>query len=127
QHVKNGLATTANVVGNKAAVATGNAYNDGVTLAGQKKYAEAAVQFEKARAEEVRLLDKMDPLAQRGYLDKFQRINGFLAAAYFETKQFEKIYDVIESNRTYSLLNDKRSVKKQLSLKELQAILGEKE
>src|SRR5690606_36076750 len=26
QHVKNGLATTANVVGNKAAVATGNAY-----------------------------------------------------------------------------------------------------
>lgn len=127
QLVKNGIATTAKIVGDEAVVATGNAYNDGVTLVGQKKYAEAAVQFEKARAEEVQLLDNMDLLAQRGYLDKFQRINGFLAGAYYETKQFEKIYDVIESNRMYTLLNDKRSVKKQLPLKELQAILGEKE
>jgi len=126
--VKNGLSTTANILGGGDALAlTGNPYNDGVRFMGSNQYAEAAVQFEKAREEEIAALDKLDPLAQRGYLDKFQRINGFLASAYYETKQFDKIYDVIESNRSYSLLNDKRSGKKQLSLKELQAVLGEKE
>ncbi len=126
-YVKNGLSSIANLLDNEAVASTGNAYNDGVRLMEQKKYAESAVQFEKAREEEIELLDKMDPLEQRGYLDKFQRINGFLAGAYYETKQFDKIYDVIESNRAYALLNDKRSEKKQLSLKELQSILGEKE
>ncbi|WP_422354043.1 CHAT domain-containing protein [Roseivirga pacifica] len=126
-YVKNGLSSVANLVDNETVTSTGNAYNDGVRLMEQKKYAESVIQFEKARAEEVELLDKMDPLKQRGYLDKFQRINGFLAGAYYETKQFDKIYDVIESNRAYALLNDKRSDKKQLPLKELQAILGDGE
>tara|TARA_R110001599_G_scaffold131048_2_gene306656 strand:- start:10888 stop:13755 length:2868 start_codon:yes stop_codon:yes gene_type:complete len=125
---KNGLSTTANILGEGGALElTGDPYNDGVRLMDAKQYAEAAVQFEKARAEEIAALEKLDPLAQRGYLDAFQRVNGFLAATYYETKQFDEIYDVIESNRSYSLLNDKRSEKKQLSLKELQAILGEKE
>ncbi|NVK84804.1 MAG: CHAT domain-containing protein [Cytophagia bacterium] len=126
-YVKNGLSSVANLLDNETMATTGNAYNDGIRLMEQKKYAESAVQFEKARAEEVELLEKMDPLEQRGYLDKFQRINGFLAGAYYETKQFDKIYDVIESNRAYALLNDKRSDKKQLSLKELQSVLGEGE
>lgn len=126
-YVKNGLSSISNLLDNETVASTENAYNDGVQLMEQKKYAESAVQFEKARAEEIELLEKMDPLEQRGYLDKFQRINGFLAGAYYETKQFDKIYDVIESNRAYALLNDKRSEKKQLSLKELQSILGEKE
>ncbi|KYG74594.1 CHAT domain-containing protein [Roseivirga ehrenbergii] len=125
---KNGISTTANILGGEGgAELTGDPYNDGVRLMDAKQYAEAVVQFEKARAEEIAALEKLDPLAQRGYLDKFQRINGFLASTYYETKQFDKIYDMIESNRSYSLLNDKRSEKKQLSLKELQAILGGKE
>lgn len=127
QYVKNGLATTANLRNEEAVASTGNAYNDGVRLIGQKKYTEAIAQFEKAQAEEVAILDKLNPLAQRGYLDKFQRINGFLAGAYYETNQKEKVYDVIESNRSYALLNDRRSLKKQLPLAELQAVLGEKE
>lgn len=125
--VKNGLSTTANILGEKSNVLTGNAYNDGVRLMEQKAYAEAAVQFEKAREEEVKTLDNLNPLAQRGYLDKFQRINGMLAATYYETQQFDKIYDVIESNRSYALLNDKRSDRKQLPLKNLQNILKENE
>lgn len=126
--VKNGLSTTANILGGGDAMAlTGNPYNDGVRFMGSNQYAEAAVQFEKAREEEIVALDKLDPLAQRGYLDKFQRINGFLASAYYETKQFDKIYDVIESNRSYSLLNDKRSKQKQLPLKDLQITLGANE
>ncbi|WP_323756356.1 CHAT domain-containing protein [Roseivirga sp.] len=125
---KNGLSTTANILGGEGgAELTGSPYNDGIRLMDGKQYAEAVVQFEKAREEEIAALEKLDPLAQRGYLDKFQRINGFLAATYYETKQFEKIYDVIESNRAYSLLNDKRSKQKQLPLKDLQATLGANE
>ncbi|MGW8123612.1 CHAT domain-containing protein [Roseivirga echinicomitans] len=124
---KNGIATTANILGDGVMALTGDAYNDGVRLMDSQNYAEAVVQFEKAQQEEIEMLDKLDPTAQRGYIDKFQRINGFLAATYYETKQFDKIFDVIESNRSYALLNDKRSSKQQLSLKELQSILGEKE
>ena len=122
--VKNGLSTTENLLGEGVVALTGNAYNDGVRLMELKNYAEAVVQFEKARKEEIQVLDKLDALAQRGYLDKFQRINGMLAAMYYETQQFDKIYDVIESNRSYSLLNDKKSKVKQLPLSELQALLG---
>ena len=122
--VTNGLSTTENILGEGAVALTGNAYNDGVRLMEMKNYAEAAKQFEKAKEEEVKALEGLSILAQRGYLDKFQRINGMLAASYYETQQFDKIYDVIESNRSYSLLNDKRSAVKQLQLKELQAVLG---
>lgn len=125
--VANGLSTTENILGEGAVALTGNAYNDGVTLVGLKKYAEAALQFEKAKEEEIKVLEGLSTLAQRGYLDKFQRINGNLAAIYYETQQFDKIYDVIESNRSYSLLNDKRSTIKQLPLKELQGVLGANE
>ncbi|WP_418498241.1 CHAT domain-containing protein [Flagellimonas sp.] len=125
--VTDGLSTTENILGEGAVVLSGNAYNDGLTLVGLKKYAEAALQFEKAREEEVKILEGLSILAQRGYLDKFQRINGNLAATYYETGQFDKIYDVIESNRSYSLLNDKRSTIKQLPLKELQSVLGANE
>jgi len=127
QYVRNGLSSTANLRDNGTEALTGDPYNDGVSLMGRKMYAEAVQQFETAREAEIQQLEKMDPLAQRGYLGKFQRINGFLAATYYETKQFDKIYDVIESSRSYALLNDKRSSKKQLSLEELQSILGEKE
>ncbi len=122
--VSNGLSTTENILGEGAVALTGNAYNDGVRLMEMKNYAEAAKQFEKAKEEEIKVLEGLSILAQRGYLDKFQRINGMLAASYYETQQFDKIYDVIESNRSYSLLNDKRSTIKQLPLKELQAVLG---
>ncbi|RUA19564.1 MAG: hypothetical protein DSY83_00165 [Flavobacteriia bacterium] len=125
--VTDGLSTTENILGEGAVVLSGNAYNDGLTLVGLKKYAEAALQFEKAREEEVKILEGLSILAQRGYLDKFQRINGNLAATYYETGQFDKIYDVIESNRSYSLLNDKRSTIKQLPLKELRSVLGANE
>jgi len=125
--VTDGLSATENILGEGAVVLTGNAYNDGVTLVGLKKYAEAAKQFEKAKEEEIKVLEGLSTLAQRGYLDKFQRINGMLAASYYETRQSDKIYDVIESNRSYSLLNDKRSTIKQLPLKELQAVLGTNE
>jgi CHAT domain-containing protein len=126
--VKNGLSSTANILSaGQALVLTGDHFNDGIRLMDNKAYAEAVVQFEKARQEDIDALDKLDPLAQRGYIDRFLRINGFLAACYYETKQFDKIYEVVESNRSYSLLNDKRSNKKQLSLKELQSILGDKE
>mgnify|MGYP003110460155 CR=1 FL=1 len=126
-YVKNGLSSTANLRDNEKETLTGDPYNDGVSLMERKLYTEAAEQFEKARVLEIQQLEKMDRLAQRGYLDKFQRINGFLAGTYYETKQFDKVYDVIESNRSYALLNDKRSSKKQLSLEELQAILDENE
>jgi len=121
--VTDGLSATENILGEGVVALTGNAYNDGVTLVGLKKYTEAAHQFKKAKEEEIKVLEGLSTLAQRGYLDKFQRINGNLAGTYYETQQFEKIYDVIESNRSYSLLNDKRSNVKQLPLKELQAVL----
>lgn len=126
-YVKNGLSTTQNLRSQNTVALSGNAYNDGVMLMEQKKYKEAAVQFEKAREIEIKVLNQKDQWAQRGFIDKFQRINGFLAGIYYETQQFEKLYNTIESNRSYALLNDKRSEKKQLSLKELQSILGEKE
>ncbi|MCB0374098.1 MAG: hypothetical protein KDD31_13885, partial [Muricauda sp.] len=125
--VVNGLSTTENILGEGAVALSGNAYNDGIRLMELKNYTEAAKKFEIAKEEEIKVLDGLSTLAQRGYLDKFQRINGKLAATYFETHQFDKIYDVIESNRSYSLLNDKRSTVKQLPLKELQAILGPNE
>ncbi|NDV42446.1 CHAT domain-containing protein [Flagellimonas sediminis] len=125
--VTDGLSATENILGEGDVALTGNAYNDGVALVGLKKYTEAAHQFEKAKEEEIKILEGLSILAQRGYLDKFQRINGNLAASYYETRQFDKIYDVIESNRSYSLLNDKRSTFKQLPLKELQAVLGANE
>lgn len=125
--IRNGLSTTENILGEGAVALTGNAYNDGVTLMEFKQYSEAAQHFEKAREEEIKILKGLSPLAQRGYLDKFQRINGMLAAMYYETQQFDRIYDVIESNRSYSLLNDKRSTIEQLPLKELQALLGSNE
>ncbi len=125
--VRNGLSTTENILGEGEVALTGNAYNDGIRLMELKNYTEAAKLFEKAKEEEIEVLKGLSTLAQRGYLDKFQRINGMLAATYYETQQFNKIYDVIESNRSYSLLNDKRSIIKQLPLKELQAVLGANE
>src|SRR5690606_23006988 len=44
--IKNGLATTANMLGNETLASTGNAYNEGVQLVQQKKYAAAAAQLE---------------------------------------------------------------------------------
>lgn len=125
--VKNGLSTTENILAQEAFALTGNPYNDGIRLIGLKNYKEAAEQLEKAKEEEVKVLDGLSTLAQRGYLDKFQRINGMLAATYYETQQFDKIYDVIESNRSYSLMNDKRSKVKHVPLKELQTMLATNE
>ncbi|MGB5983017.1 MAG: CHAT domain-containing protein [Nonlabens sp.] len=125
EFVKNGISSTANILDKKdEVVLTENHYSNGLALVAAKKYTQATTEFKKAQNETISELDKMTPQEQRGYVDKLQRINGNLAACYQETKQFDKLFDVIESNRAYNLVNNKRSGKKQISLQELQSQLA---
>ncbi len=122
--VKNGLKTTSNILEPTEVVLTDNHYNNGVSLVASNDYARAAEEFKKVQLEDIKLLDAMTPLQQRGHVSKLQRTNGQLAGLYQDLKEFDKIFDVIENNRAYSLVNNKRSKKKQVTVKELQAALA---
>jgi CHAT domain-containing protein len=121
--VKNGISTTSSILENQVVELTDNHYNNGIRLVASKDLKGAALEFELAQKEQIEKLNNMSSLEQRGHVPKLQRTNSQLAAIYQELKQYDKIYDVIENNRAYSLVNNKRSKKAQVSLKELQASL----
>ena len=121
--VKNGISTTSNILDNVQPELSDNHYNNGINLTAANDLEQAITEFELARKEVILELEGMTPLVQRGHIAKLQKTNANLAGLYYETKRFDNIYDVIESNRAYSLVNNKRSKKKQVDLQELQASL----
>ncbi len=99
-------------------------YNDGVSLFSKKKHSEAIPFFEKSKSMYKTLLDAAAEKDRSNMLLFYSKIGGYLIACYQETKQFDKIFPVMEELKANNLVSKSNSKNtKTATLKEVQNTL----
>lgn len=99
-------------------------YNDGIGLLGEKKYNEAIPFFEKSKSMYKTLLDDASEKDRSSMLLFYADVGGHLVACYQETKQYDKIFPVMEELKANSLVSKSNSKNKKIAtLKEVQNTL----
>ena len=99
-------------------------YNDGVSLLIDKKYNEAIPFFEKSKSMYKTLLDNALEKDRSSMLLFYSNVGGHLVACYQETKQYEKIFPIMEELKANNLVSKGNSKNKKIAtLKEIQNTL----
>lgn len=100
-------------------------YNDGVGLTAEKKYADAIPYFEKSKSMYKILLDNAAEKDRSSMLLFYAKVGGNLVACYQETKQFDKIFPIMEELKANNLVSRSNSKNKKIAtLKEVQNTLN---
>lgn len=99
-------------------------YNDGLSLIGSRKYNEAIPFLEKSNKLYKEILNQANAKDRNALLRFSSNVGGHLVACYQETKQFDKIFPIMESLKANSLVS-KLSIpnEKLITLSQLQQTL----